>query len=255
MADELELRPEYVFTGRLTPENRFLLVDLPELIVQTPELRFSVDIKVKDSRITATVRPDVGRGTPRVSTLRDSVADCARVAVDVLGFYQGAAYYVHLEEVTGAVTERFDSRLGDLRELLVDSGVSEPEIWELASRHGALRQSLSDLRTSILSPTDTPYSTFRAIESIRQYFVDRADADEQRARRISWDRMRAALQLERWRQGESWSKDARHGDEVYLSYDERLAALRFAWSAVLRFCVFLRMGRDLSAGDYPLISD
>jgi hypothetical protein len=59
------------------------------------------------------------------------------------------------------------------------------------------RAALRDLTTAIGAPFDTTFAAYRAVESVRQYFVDDANEDRGHARELSWEAMRDALAQER----------------------------------------------------------
>lgn len=110
-----------------------------------------------------------------------------------------------------------------------------------------LRRSLADLRSAILSPDDTPFFCFRAVEAITRHFaVTKAKA------RAS---MCASLRVDdgwvvRWLQKPANS--IRHGAAVPVTDEGRQRSFLAAREVIERYMVWRASGgAALAAGEFP----
>jgi hypothetical protein len=122
------------------------------------------------------------------------------------------------------------------------AGVSAtPRADETTQRQEPLaRLALADLRGAIESPDDTVLLTYRAVESVRQWFLD-GNEDDPRAREKSWIAMRSTLGVDKERtQGlAELAKSRRHGGATPSTGEERKEALLIARDVVERFVIHL----------------
>jgi hypothetical protein len=104
-----------------------------------------------------------------------------------------------------------------------------------AAAEPLVRLALGDLRTAIESPDDTLFLCYRAVESVRQWFLV-GDEDEKSARLESWVAMRTALDLEEapMRRLEKAAMGRRHGAAHPPTAVQRLEALQLAREVVSR---------------------
>ena len=99
-----------------------------------------------------------------------------------------------------------------------------------------VRFALADLRVAMESPDDTGYLAYRAVESVRQWFLA-GDEEDKRARTQAWMDMRAALDLDesRLRSLEELARQRRHGGVALITETQRKEALLLARDVVARF--------------------
>ncbi len=99
-----------------------------------------------------------------------------------------------------------------------------------------VRFALADLRVAMESPDDTGYLAYRAVESVRQWFLA-GDEEDKRARTQAWMDMRAALDLDesRLRSLGELARQRRHGGVALITETQRKEALLLARDVVARF--------------------
>ena len=209
-------------------------------------------------------------------TLRNYVELIIRSFLDAFAYLEGRAYDVEFTSVVGhqdgepwstlpvwtvfgvempALQERKSERpisFEGLLPLLLDVPPQDdisPGVQVAAPR--LLRAALADLRESIKSPHDTAFFAYRAIESVRQFFVYEEDGTETKH---SWDRMGKALRID-----SSWTKDLapasqlqRHGAGMFMDGEKRLQAMLRAWIVVDRFVLFIKNGFEPLSAAYDL---
>ncbi|MEU8227257.1 hypothetical protein, partial [Kribbella sp. NPDC048915] len=109
----------------------------------------------------------------------------------------------------------------------VDAAICEPLV----------RFALADVRTAIEFPGETVWLCYRAIESIRQWFLPEGTSDVAAARRQSWTDLKETLDIkeEEIRELEKLAIARRHGANTYASEEVRLNALRLARRVIERF--------------------
>lgn len=114
----------------------------------------------------------------------------------------------------------------------VDASTSEPQ----------LRHALADMNLALDRPDDTAFYAYRAVECVRQYFLQREglmDTDEDRT--ASWGLMRDALGVEKSPLMELRAAAAgpRHGAITPITETERLGWIRLARQVVSAFVDYL----------------
>jgi hypothetical protein len=116
-----------------------------------------------------------------------------------------------------------------------------------AARSQFVRMALSDLRSAIREPLDTCVNCYRAVESIRQEYLE-GNPDQGTARKNSWKRLRDAIGADeaelRWLEDRATPR--RHGDPTDVTHAERERALRLAWRVVEEHC--LNFGESAESG-------
>jgi hypothetical protein len=224
----------YTFTGRVHPERAPLdLVLGPLPLADGGSLRLSIYA----SQVAVIV--ETGPETPDIYTLRNDVRDLTASLIDALGYTTGRAYDIELTAVTtdGGAHEVFGIEVPALAASVSERPVEVEHVLLLALSSPWLRRALGELRRAIQAPSDTGFHCFRAVEAVRQHFraADDSNAD------LSWQRMRAALNLSRdWlRPLEAYAVPQRHGEVVGMSDAERGDAMTRAWNTVDRFVVLL----------------
>ena len=100
-----------------------------------------------------------------------------------------------------------------------------------------LRIALGDLREAIRSPNLTAFFCYRAIESLRQCYLDPDKRDDEAERRNSWQLMRNELRVDRsWiNQIQEASTLERHGILQAMSGEQRVNLMLHTWKVVDRF--------------------
>jgi hypothetical protein len=254
----------YVLSGKVLPERADVTIGpIKDCNIRVPELsiEFSAAIAICASQIMVGVRSE--ESIDDWETLRNIVEAVVRNIVDAFGFIEGRGYDVELTSIAeqSGRSMVFSVEVAALQEDKANRPITFPELYnllrnpsqrqddDLAFKTNQLRRALADLRESIRSPYDTGFFCYRAIECIRQCFIDPGKEDNDTERKLSWERMGAALCI-----AETWADDLkrisipqRHGGLAQMPAKERVEAMQCAWKVVDRFILYAKNGfRPLS---------
>jgi len=180
-----------------------------------------------------------------IPTFLNGVGSIVQGCLDALGFFLAAPLRA---EVLSMIVDGVEIHYRKLQwdELLPDDsniarveGVTLEPFTRTAIEEPLIRLALADLRTALEQPGDTVMLCFRAIESIRQCFLD-GDADDDSARKRSWIDLRTKLVIERDEITtlEALATSRRHGAETPTSEEQRIEALTLARRIVERFIAY-----------------
>ena len=230
-------------------------------------IQFDASIRIVASRIEVSVSNASGGNH---SSIGNYVEHLIRVLLDAYGYMHGHAYDVDLSHyidhreldsekwvrpfTVGAVglphnvEATFDSLLR-----LVMVGPSEVDDERRVRSVSQLARAMGDIRESIRNPHDTAFHSFRAIEDIRQCYVEPGDADDDS--KPSWKRMRSHLRIER-----SWIEEIEaarhlqaHGASHMLSGEQRAEFVRRARVVIDRFIVSMRNGFEPLPDEFKVL--
>jgi hypothetical protein len=191
-----------------------------------------------------------GQEPDDLGTFMNEVESIAQGCLDALGFHLATPVRA---EITSMVIDgnRLVHRTLRWPDLLPDSStlhVTEDELRpfvEATIEESLARLALADLRRAIESPDDTAFLAYRAVESVRQWFLV-GTADNKSAREQSWKDMRATLALEesslRWLEKLALSR--RHGAVAPPTASERKEAMLLARDVVARFITHIDRRTD-----------
>lgn len=283
--DELSLAvaagaPTYTFLGTVLRANHepvtIALVregNLEPIVVSIMtldgSLSFDASIRIVASRIEVSVTTVSGGNHSSVGNYVDRLV---RVLLDAYGYIQGSSYDVYISHYidhrtldSGNWVRPFTVGSLDLPEDV--GGVTFDNLLRIvmvepSDRHderrvqsvGQLTQALGDIRESIRNPHDTALHCFRAIENIRQCYVEPGDVSGDA--KPSWKRMRTQLRIER-----SWIDDiaaARHpqahGDSRMLSGEQREDFVKRVRVLVGRFIASMQNGFDPLSDEFEVLT-
>jgi hypothetical protein len=176
-----------------------------------------------------------------LETFLNEVSSMVQGYLDSLGYHLATSLRAEIKSMvvdgTKLVyrTTRWDGLLPDPSKTSVAEEALRP--FMVASIEEPLaRLALADLRGAIESPDDTVLLTYRAVESVRQWFLD-SDEDDPQARKKSWSAMRSTLGVneERVQTLSELAKSRRHGGATPSTGEERKEALLIARDVVARF--------------------
>ncbi|MBI3819992.1 MAG: hypothetical protein HY286_14950 [Planctomycetes bacterium] len=234
----------YVFFGVIHPERAVASV-APEVFfeVNNPNdgVKGALRLRIILSRISAQFFPI--ETVTNIYTLKNEVEANIRSVVDLIGFVEGCGYDVEIIQVldlaNGEATV-FGVDIPAIRKLMNDNKIIAGKAFQLYNKSGGqyLRRCLADLRESIRNPLDTGTFCFRAMECIRQYFVDTFDLDT----KASWLKMRESLGIDRDELdfiNEQFAKPRRHGEAPDISDQDRARILTIAWTTTMQFIEYL----------------
>ncbi|MFI5730346.1 hypothetical protein ACIA49_09525 [Kribbella sp. NPDC051587] len=211
-------------------------------------LQDPVDFEFYGAKCTLFVRRAVfnmfieGDRPEDLPTFLNHVHSIIQGALDSLGFFMAAPLR---GEILSMVVDGVELHHRDLQwELLLPEGSDKTRVegvhlqpfMNLALGESAVRLALADLRSAIDSPGETVMLCFRAIESIRHWYLD-GKADSDAARNRSWKALRAELDIDREeiKPLEYLATARRHGAEPFATEQQRLDAVLLARKVVQRF--------------------
>jgi hypothetical protein len=240
-------------TGSIHPESGGWYLDEPV------ELRYADGhwtIIIRDSQFHVVVD---GQPPEDLATFRNEVAAVVQGCLDGLGFLLAVPLQVEVRSlVIDGNPIQLVLRQHGWPELLdtapglpprVDTADLVPFITAAATEL-QVRVALADLRAALQYHDDTCFYAYRAVESVRRWFLQEGKADKGTAKSKSWDDMRSALRADeeelRWLKAQADAR--RHGAAVAPTEAERLRALRIARPTVRAFIEHLH-ARQPSAGE------
>jgi len=239
---------QFIFTGVVHPERANVNVSPIPLEVKNPDgtLICRNTVVIGCSQITAVVEtPDAIQD---IATLKNHVADSIRTIVDIVGYMFGCGYEVEIRQVIEPVTG-----------ISSVFGVNVPVLDQYGEKHGVrlqaffalladergryLQRALGDLRDAIGSARDTAFFCYRAIESLRQFYVVVRGAKDKAE---SWELLRTELNVSKSDIDEikRLADPVRHGENIFISDSERANALVKSWDIVKRFVDSAKLPTD-----------
>ncbi len=174
-----------------------------------------------------------------LGTFLNEVGSVVQGCLDSLGFHLATPLRADISSMV-IDGNRLMHRSSQWPELLaevsnfVDEGKLGPFIGA-ACEEPLIRLALADLRSALESPDETVMLCFRAIESVRQWFLQ-GDSDDGQARKESWVAMRTTLNVSQddIRSLERLAMDRRHGGVAPPPAADRERAMRLARDVVAR---------------------
>jgi hypothetical protein len=254
LEEEQDTRPHtYSFSGRIHPERYGWGIGEPyEVIIQHHDGASSwLRITIAASQVNVTVHTN---GDDSVLDMKNRVTRLVRILADSIGFVTGSSLDV---EVISCIAPDgsahvFNTAFDGLIEYEVGSEESQRVFNVLIAQAGSsrfVRMALSDLRSAIREPLDTCVNCYRAVESIRQEYLEGGDSDKGAVRRQSWERLRGAVGVSE--EETNWLAEQatprRHGNPIDATHAERERALRLAWRVVEQHC--LNRGKQAETGE------
>lgn len=239
------------FFGRVHPERAAVSIKLPGFSVKLIDTggglsgEFTTSIELSQVHVLYFSEQEEFC----LATLKNVVEDSIRLQVDILGFTSGCRYDVEITHACNLMTFE-ESIFGVGIPVLMDRQNKRfEELLPLFSRKESdyLRRCLADLREAMGQPKDTGELCFRAIETLRQYFIyaNNLPGDDSKK---SWEIMRDQLGIERKPIDEisKYALQQRHGGTAPISDEERAQIFSKTWSIVDRFI-------DYAKNDYKRI--
>ncbi|PKL57789.1 MAG: hypothetical protein CVV34_05690 [Methanomicrobiales archaeon HGW-Methanomicrobiales-5] len=235
----------YVFFGKVFPERAD--VNISELIlnVLSPEagLHGDLTVSVTSSQIKAIFTTE--REIPDPLTIRNYVEESVRLLIDILGYINGCGYDLEIATMINTRTNEsivfgVDSVLFNMRE---DRPLNFGEIISLFDSEKAdyIRRCLSDLREAVRVPKDTGFFCYRALETLRKFFIKE---NELKSDKESWEFLRSELEVDRSTTDfvKQFADPVRHGETKYITGYERDQILKNTWEIVDKFLVYAKNG-------------
>jgi len=221
-----------MFTGVIHPEyERVSFAGIRTTSINAHDAEESyISFKAMEGVVVGTADvPKENDGALTVMFVRQAV----QYRVDLEGFIYGAAYDFRVRTINPTDGVQFAETIASKSSALVGEGevarrrelVARAVATQFVGVHGQIaRNALMDLRLAILEPALAPYFSYRAAESIRQYFVPDRGAKP----RESWDAMHAALGTSRSELFEDPATAVRHGELMDIKNEQGTAYLQSA---------------------------
>lgn len=248
----------YIFSGKIMPERANVSVSTLSIKVLAEEAGINVDAIVSINASQVSIVIETTDKNADLPTLKNYVEYLVRTVVDAYGYLSGRGYDVEITSVVDPDGKHtvFGVGIPELEEAQNERPLHFPELLKVMGRSQHLHRALGDLREAIRSPWDTGFFCYRAVECIRQSFVEKEDGNDKDP---SWEGLRNALRIDR-----SWlekytreSADAqRHGSTRYMSEEDRVLAMKHAWKVIDRFCVYAHRGFiPLSESEFDILEE
>jgi hypothetical protein len=231
---------QYTFFGKVHPER--CNVSIPEVRARVgrtgDEIHGEMRYYVSFSQVTAIFVSE--EPVANIYTLKNYIEDAIRVALDALGYVLACGYDLEVTEMidsVGGAPIVFGVGIPAVGKVAEQAGVSFEVILRLFadSRGAYLQRCLADLREAIRAPKDTGFFCYRAIESLRQFFVHEKTANDDKS--SSWEMLRSELGVDRSEIEfvKTFASPVRHGDSGVISDEQRADTFRIAWAIVNKF--------------------
>jgi hypothetical protein len=237
---------QYTFSGKVFPERANVSITQVRARLRASggeidgELRYYVAL----SQVTATFVCDTA--VSNIWTLKNYVEDAIRVALDGLGYTLGCGYDLEVTSMIDSLGNRpviFGVGVPVLEKVAAEAGVKFEDIMDLfkESTGGYLQHCLADLREAIRVPKDTGFFCFRAIESLRQFFIHERGAKDDKS---SWQMFRESLDVDRTDIDtiKGFADPIRHGHSTEITDDQRATVFRLTWGVVNKFIKYAKAG-------------
>jgi len=253
LEEQEAIRPQsYIFSGRIHPERYNWGIDKPYevIVVHHDDASSRMRIAIAHSQVNVTVHTNASEP---VLDMKNRVTRLVRNLADALGFVTSASLDVEIISCIApdGSSHVFNTAFDGLIQHVVGSAESQRIFNALivqAARSQFVRMALSDLRSAIREPLDTCANCYRAVESIRQEYLE-GNPDKGTPRKDSWIRLRDAVGVDeaevRWLEERSIPR--RHGEPMDVTHAERKRALRLAWRVVEQHC--LNYGEPEESGE------
>jgi hypothetical protein len=247
----------YHFTGRVIPERANIV---------SPPLNFAVsagdDVAASQLHIQIYASQVFGRlvcPTPIKNefTARNLVEDAVRSLLDAKGFVYARGYSVEIVQFFHPDPQGdrvFGVDVWELENLATSRGLTEAHLHNLMSTPSSLffRRALGDFREALLSPMDTGFFCYRAIESLMQEHASGNAAVTDRKKKWENFRHHYGVAEQQIMEIKDYADPVRHGNGMTLQEvtgADRMRLFESAWGIAIT--VFLRAHADKTPSNPP----
>ncbi len=253
-----------VVSGRVIPERTWVTLNrVPyRFEIVWDEQSFNALVVVSYAQVMVSLHSE--KPITIDKTLHNRVTTFIRMLIDTYGYVEGRGLDVEITSIIDPDSGSYkvpSVQIDSLRRSESGREYNYDTLFKLLFAGGLTqtkqtqcRRALADLREAILSHDDTGLYCYRAVESIRQCYLDPKDRDDDSP---SWERMRNSLRIARpWLDDlkKNYRNPLAHGKEVGMSGEEREQAMHRAWKVMDRFFVSaLKDFQPLDKSKYELI--
>ncbi|MCY3896800.1 MAG: hypothetical protein OXG17_10065 [Chloroflexi bacterium] len=200
---------------------------------------------------------------PDFDSIRNSILKFMESFINLYNYVHCRFHAIHIESMlikrSNVLVDNQDyTRVpgwGELEAATQDArAFGAEQLLSVISNDVQFSRALNDLRNALANHYDTSFYAYRAIESIKAAFM--GDNESQRESGAEgWETMRSSLRISRQFIMEiKRSADLqRHGQNTLVVADERLEAMRRAWTVVGRYVHYCIEGKRGLDDGYPLL--
>jgi hypothetical protein len=249
----------WVFAGRAFPERLPIKVSVPlKSNTLYPALGVSVDtvVHIVDSQILAHV--SVTEGDTDIHTIKNLVEAQVRVILDLAGYQFGGSFDIEIISAISRDTEEsvvFGNTIPLLQNIRKnDYGVIDDQLLRAVTGNPFASKVLADFREAMRMVLDTGFFCNRAIDSMMQSMKP---SPKERATKQDWVRLHDALKIKQSyaHRVKKHSDDARHGNLVAISDNERAEVFVVTHEIIRRYLAYLVRGsQPLPEAEFPILS-
>lgn len=194
---------QIIATGTIHPEGRGWHFDDPQPMTFDDG---AWTLSIQDSQFQVVA---VGRPPDDLKAFRNEIVSIVQGCLDSLGFLLAAPLQAEIRTISVQRDDSEQIQLGWCRqewpELLGETATWPPRVEgdALQPLVGATvaeplaRLAVADLRAALQYPDDTLVYAYRAVESVRQWFLKQGQVDNRAARERTWEAMRETLRFPR----------------------------------------------------------
>lgn len=242
-----------VFNGRLHPERASVTIDPPRPFIFEASMGHVAQghLAIYASQIVVSL--EVGEPDD-VWTMRNAVQTLAASIADIAGWIYGGAFVAEITSFSGPESVRvFPATVPVLVEAADRKRVDVPTLFALLADPISglfLRRALGDLRSAILTPDDTAFFCFRAVEAlVRSFGQPMRQARAVMCRRLRVDDAWIVEYLQRP------SNEVRHGAVVPVSDEDRQRLFLACREVIERYMILVSAKLDiLPMGEFPRLT-
>jgi len=240
----------YTFIGVVHPERAAVSIGPVVWSLEADHAGISgtLTVSINVSQISAVF--DSSQKVQDPFTLKNYIDDAVRVIVDAFGYIKGCGYDVEIVQMVGPKDEEgpivFGVGIPALEGRQADSTALLKLVAIYKDRRGSyLQRCLSDFREAIRSPRDTGFFCYRAVESLRQFFVAEGASNNGE----SWKQLREAVNVDRDEIDfiKQFADPVRHGGDKAVTGVEREDLFRKTVKIIDGFIAFAERGYCISA--------
>lgn len=245
--------PKIMFHGRVLPERADFNIANNPLPWTLHALGSDIECSLSIARSMVSVVCTVDDAAIDLLTLCNMVKSSAvRLITDAYGVAMGIGYDVEIISATNLETGC--QRVFGV-DVAIDVDAEFPELAEVVAQMGnelQLRSAIANFREAIRLPDETAFYSYRSIEAVKGYFLQRENGAKDSA---AWEKTRSNLNLKATTLTEfkDVADKMRHGVVVPQTWDQRKRQMEIAREVIRRFSHFLSNGKtDLTRDQFPL---
>jgi len=238
---------KYRYYGQINPRD----------IIKFDNFVYTSDLKGIDSHHSGNLKIKIDNNTVEaiietesnfdedLETLKNTLEYLVGGIINTANYFYGYAVDVVLESGGNISKEiyTFPPRIRFLKES--DRSLPILDLLSFVMKTPALHRAINDLKSAIKNPMDVGFYCFRAIEAIRQNFLEDNEEDTDKAKKKSWEQMNEKLKINKtyYSKINDNANITRHGKVTSVAGSDMEEILIKAWTVVDRFIMHLNKGK------------